>query len=494
MSSSRHYVDSALQKAHQTYQSRNPNSAKIHQDASQYLPGGNTRTSLYTQPFPLIITSARGSKLTSADGHSYTDFLSEYSAGVFGHSNAEIAQAVKDTLQRGWNYGAENVYEKQLARKIVDRFGPSGVELVRFTNSGTEANTVAIGAAIAWTGRKKVLVFSGAYHGSTFEFPMDFCRRWWQRHGFGSNKDGQQVYEMKTLNLPHEFVVAPFNNIAKTEHIIKEVAAHDNLAAILIEPVQGSGGCRPASVEFLRFLRDTADRLGALLVVDEVMTSRLSFSGYISSLGIKADLITFGKWIGGGMSFGAFGGRRDIMEMFNPARNAEEDKLIHPGTYNNNIFTMSAGVVGLDIFDAEKVRNLNLKGDTIKDGVTRILQDTDIYPRRQDRFLEDVIEFDDFDGDTHLYKGTNSQSRLAEGEPLPRMLISSSGSLLNVKFTGPNAEIWQGLYFHHMLERGVYIASRGFTPLNIELTDADVEIYISAARDFILQHQFELTR
>ncbi|RDL36881.1 uncharacterized protein BP5553_06233 [Venustampulla echinocandica] len=154
------YVSSAVAEAHAAYLSNNPISAKAHGDAADYMPRGNTRTVLYAQPFPLSIKSGSGNKLTSADGHIYVDFLGEYSAGLFGHSNPRIEEALSKTMKCGWNFGGETLHEKELARKVTTRFSKGGMDLVRFTNSGTEANMMAIGAAVAWTARKKILVFS----------------------------------------------------------------------------------------------------------------------------------------------------------------------------------------------------------------------------------------------------------------------------------------------------------------------------------------------
>jgi glutamate-1-semialdehyde 2,1-aminomutase len=171
------YIASAVTDAHATYLTKNPISAKAHANAAEHLPGGNTRTVLFSQPFPLVIISSAGNTLTSADGHNYIDFLGEFSAGLFGHSNPLISKAVTNTLKSGWNFGGENMYEKELARKVTARFSEGGMDLIRFTTSGTEANTTVLGAAVAWTvGRKKVLVLSNGYHGSTIIFPMDLCR------------------------------------------------------------------------------------------------------------------------------------------------------------------------------------------------------------------------------------------------------------------------------------------------------------------------------
>ncbi|OAA54287.1 aminotransferase class 3 [Niveomyces insectorum RCEF 264] len=468
-------LDKAVATAHATFQEHNPKSLRWHRSAAVHMPGGNTRTVLYAAPYPVAIKSGAGNTLTSVDGRTYVDFLGEFSAGLFGHSHPRIAQALQDALAGGWNYGGESLVEKRLAAMVTGRFWPAGVELVRFTNSGTEANTFALGAAVAFTGRHKVLVFSSAYHGSTFVFPMPLCR--WL-HGGG----GVDEAPVRSMNLPHEFVAAPFNNIAETAAIV-DALPPESLAAILVEPVQGSGGCRPATPEFLRYLRATADRLGALFVVDEVMTSRLGPSGALVALSgdddLQADLMTFGKWMGGGMTFGAFGGRREVMSLFNPALGAAQ-RLVHPGTYNNNVFTMNAGIAALEIYDADAVADLNARGRRLKDGITAALFDAGLYPKEHAAYLTDVVEVDSFVDDTKLYIGPETPPL-----PLPPVFLASRGSMLNLRFSGPDAGHWHNLYYHFMLERGIYMASRGFTPLNLVIRDEDVDMFIAAVRDFL---------
>ena len=473
------YISSALAEAIAKYTASNPISAKVHDAATSDMPGGNTRTTVYSYPYPLAIKSGKGKTLTSADGRTYIDFLGEYSAGLFGHSNPLIAKAIQDAVQAGWNFGAESLYEKELASKVTKRFAAGGVDLVRFTNSGTEANTLAVGTAIHWTGgRRKVLVFSNSYHGATMFFPMDLCR--WV-HFMSSAPRPPPL----ASNLPHDFVMAPYNNIPETKAITDNLPA-DSLAAIMVEAVQGGSGCRPATREFLLYLRETATELGALFIIDEVMTSRLGPSGVLATLGLEADLMSLGKWIGGGMTFGAFGGRRDIMEVYNPGRGSKT--LWHPGTFNNNVFSMSTGIVGLDIYNEQKVNEFNARGDRMKAGLTKLLLETGLYPQEHAEHLQDIREIDSFEGETRLYTGDDQLI------PLPRVLISGRGTMLNLRFTGTDASEWHSLYYHFMLDQGIYMASRGYTPMNLEITDEDVDMFVGAVRKFITIHLDELRR
>lgn len=350
--------------------------------------------------------------------------------------------------------------------QITNRFGLSGIELVRFTNSGTEANTMALAAAIVFTGRKKVLVFSNGYHGSTLSFPS-----------------GNSV----TANLPHEFILAPYNNISGTKAVL-EAITKDSLAAILVEPIQGSGGCIVGTREFLHYLNTTARQLGAIFIVDEVMTSRLSYHGLSAALDLQPDLITLGKWVGGGMSFGAFGGRKDkgIMSLFDPRVGA----LAHSGTFNNNIITMAAGNAGLDLYTEEKLKALNELGESLKKGVDDILQRYTI-PSPQEKTVHDTIPSESTAAASAIpsLEDKTSDPHAAED---PGMYISGRGSMLAVHICGPSNAQLRHLFWHHMLEEGIYLAQRGFVALNLELTAGHVEKFVKATEAFVVKYRVAL--
>ena len=301
----------------------------------------------------MTFASGNGGTLISLDGHSYIDFLGEYTAGIYGHNNAAIRSAIDEALNKGWSFGGNNIYEKELAKLICQRFQPT-MELVRFTNSGTEANMMAVALAMVWTGRKKILVFQGGYHGATLSFRVPPTGATHQ-----------------SVNLPHEWVVAIYNDIAKTKDILSALPS-DSLAAILVEPMLGNAGAIPGSLPFLEFLRGYASSHGALLIFDEVMTSRLSYRGLGHKLGIQPDLMTLGKWGGGGMSFGAFGGKANIMALFDPTKIGS---LAHAGTFNNNVISMAAGCAGCKVLDEETTDRLNSLGEMLKANTQNIIDE-----------------------------------------------------------------------------------------------------------------------
>jgi glutamate-1-semialdehyde 2,1-aminomutase len=376
------------------YVERNPESKRLHEARARVMPGGNTRTVLHVPPFPLTILRAEGARIWDADGHDYLDFLGEYTAGLYGHSHPVIRAAIEEALADGWVLGAPNRYETILAEAICARF-PS-IELVRFCNSGTEANIMALSTARAVTGRSKVVVFEGAYHGGVLYF-----------HEGGS-----------PLNYPGEFVVAAYNDVRAAELV------DEDTAAVLVEPMLGSGGVIPGDPVFLQALRDTTRQHHALLIFDEVMTSRLATGGLQQVLGITPDLTTLGKYVGGGLAFGAFGGRRDVLERFDPSR---ADAFQHAGTFNNAVVTMAAGAAGLTkVLTADAIARLNALGDRLR-------------------------------------------------ERIPN--ATGYGSMIGLHF---DDETQAALVHLRMLERGYSYARRGFVALSLPLGEDDVNAFADA--------------
>ena len=307
-------VTAAVDEARALYAARRPRTSALHERARAFLPGGNTRSVLYHRPFPLRVARAWEAVLEDADGHQYIDLLGEYSAGLYGHSNPVVIKAMTDALQEGISRGAHTRYEVNLAEAVCARF--ASIESVRFTNSGTEANLMALSAARAFTGRDRVMAFRGGYHGGLLTFA-----------------DGPSP-----VNAPYDVLLAEYNDTAGAPALVREHAG--GLACVLVEPMLGSGGCIPGDPAFLSALREATRQAGALLIFDEVMTSRTGPGGLQERLGIRPDLTTLGKYIGGGASFGAFGGRGDVMALFDPAR---PGALPHAGTFNNNVVSMAAG-------------------------------------------------------------------------------------------------------------------------------------------------------
>jgi glutamate-1-semialdehyde 2,1-aminomutase len=316
----------AIEEVRARYRAANPLSMEADRRAESSLPGGNTRTVLHFEPYPLTMVAGEGPELVDLDGHRYVDFVGEYSAGLFGHSDEKIKSAVHRALDTGIAMGAPTAFERRLADLICERF--SAIDQVRFCNSGTEANIWALTTARLTTGRSKIIAFRGAYHGGVIKFPDGPC----------------------SLNVPYDYVLADYNDVEGTEKIIRETG--DDLAAVIVEPILGAGGNIPGNREFHEMLRRTTREVGALLIFDEIKTGRIGPEGTQGLLGIEPDMTTLGKFIGGGMPTGAFGGSAEVMAHFNPKI---EGNWNHAGTFNNNVCTMAAGCEAMgNIFTRER--------------------------------------------------------------------------------------------------------------------------------------------
>ena len=316
----------AIEDARTRFAAANPLSDAAEEDALRYLPGGNTRSVLHYEPFPLTMVSGEGAEVTDLDGHRYVDFVGEYSAGLFGHSDPRIKAAINEALDAGIAMGAPTKYERVLAALLCDRY--PALEQVRFCNSGTEANLMALTTACAVTGRKKLLVFRESYHGGVIKFPGGRCE----------------------LNVPYDFILADFNDIEGTAALIHGFG--DDLAAVIVEPVLGAGGNIPGNQEFLNMLRSCTQEVGALLIFDEIKTARLGANGVQGMLDFMPDLTTVGKFIAGGLPTGAFGGRAELMARYDPRHGRGWN---HAGTFNNNVCSMAAGCVAMgDVYTAER--------------------------------------------------------------------------------------------------------------------------------------------
>ena len=422
-------LEAALAHARSRYAAANPKSSALYKTACTVLPGGNTRTVLFYEPFPLAIGRAEAATVWDLDGHAYTDFIGEYTAGIYGHSNPRIHAAVKEALDSGIVLCGPNPYEAELAALVCARF-PS-CERVRFCNTGTEGNLMALTAARAFTGRERILVFNGGYHGGVLHFA-----------------NGASPH-----NAPYDFLLADYNDLDGTLSLIEENA--NRLAAILIEPMMGTAGAIPAEQTFLQALREAATRHGIVLIFDEVMTSRLSAGGMQQRIGVTPDLTTFGKYIGGGLTFGAFGGRADILDQLDPRR---PDALPHAGTFNNNVLTMAAGVVGMrDLYTADEAIALNARGDKLRADLNAAFRAAGVPG--QATGVGSILGI-------HFVAGTIRR---------PADLKDADQAL-------------KALFHLEMLASGFYISKLGFLALSMPLTDDDYERFVAAVARFLADH------
>ena len=396
------------------------------EQARAVMPGGNTRSSLWSGPFPLCIASGEGCRLTDVDGHSFVDFLGEFTAGIFGHSSPLLAQAVAEAHAKGISLSSHSEAEIGLAERLVARF-PS-MELLRFCNSGTEANLMAVALAKAVTGRGRIVVFDGGYHGGLMSFG-----------GGGS-----------PVNAPHDWLVLPYNDVAALEAAFE---GGPGIAALVVEPMLGAGGCIPATRAFLEAARRLTAEAGAVLIFDEVQTARMALGGMQDRLGITPDLTVIGKFFGGGLAFGAFGGRRDLMARFDPA---QPGALPHAGTFNNNTLTMSAGIAACDhLLTGEALEALFDRGEAFRTALSEL-----------------------FTRHAAPYR------------------VSGLGSIMNIHGVSPQperAEMLRRLLQFEMLEAGYYFAARGLIALSLPLGQEETQGFLAAAEAFLLRHRDMLT-
>ncbi|PVH94556.1 PLP-dependent transferase [Periconia macrospinosa] len=342
-------IEDALVDARARFAVRNKTSLQMHEEATKSLPGGNTRSLLHTAPFPLYLKKGEDWKVFSEDGDVYTDLVGEMTAGLFGHSQPLIQQTLINTIQNiGLNLGGTTVLESQLASHLSERFS---LPLIRFTNSGTEANLHALQAAKYFTGKRKVVVFSGGYHGGCFSFP--------------ESEPAVNCVDKE------EWIVAEYNDIEDTRRKIEESG---DVAAVVVEGMQGHGPYLAGTSTFLQQVQTSAKKVGAVFILDEVMTSRLSGGGLKELEGLEPDIVTMGKYIGGGVTFGCFGGSKEVMRVYDPRENSG---LAHSGTFNNNTLTLSAGFVGMSqIYTPDVAREFNAMGDRFREKLQKISEGT----------------------------------------------------------------------------------------------------------------------
>jgi glutamate-1-semialdehyde 2,1-aminomutase len=314
------------------YRSRTPQSAARHAEACRVLPGGETRSVTHYPPYPVRITDGKGAELVDADGRSYLDLVNNYTSLVHGNAFPPAAQALARLAGHGLAFASTHARQVALAEHLTHRL--ASVELVRFTNSGSEAGVLAARLAQHATGRPGLVVFAGGYHGSA----------------------------PPLLPADPSCVVVPYNDAAALR-----AAVTDEVAAVFAEPFLGAGGVIPAAGGFLRAVQDIAHDRGALFVMDEVQSLRNHLGGAQGAQQLSPDLTMLGKIIGGGFPIGAVGGRRDLLLM-TAARS--RDSLAHSGTFNGHIAAATAGLVTLQHLDATALDQLEAHGSVLEGGIS----------------------------------------------------------------------------------------------------------------------------
>lgn len=420
-------------------------SRDLHRRARRVMPGGNTRTTVYMDPYPIYAVRGEGCRVWDADGVARIDCINNFTALIHGHAHPAIVAAIAAQASSGTSFGLPTESEIDLAELLVDRV--PGIEQVRFMNSGTEAVMMALKAARAATGRPAIAKVEGAYHGAYdyAEVSLDSAPGGW-----GEPSPASNAYSRGTpAGVLDDVVVLPFNDLRLAERLLREHAGR--LAALLVDPMPNRAGLVPAEPAYLEGLRRITRELGILLVFDEVITLRLGPGGAQALWNIEPDLTVLGKIIGGGFPVGAVGGHTGVMAVFDPSRG--KPAVPHGGTFSANPMTMRAGLAAMQLLTPEAFARLERMGDELRRAISA-----------------------DF-------------ARLG----LPGQAVGR-GSLLKVHFTNrplrdyrsafPSAEeARRAAVFHRgLLNRGVLAAGYGLMALSTPMTDADLEEIMIACR------------
>jgi glutamate-1-semialdehyde 2,1-aminomutase len=335
------------------YGIRTERSREIFERLERSIPGGNTRSLAYFPPYPLVISSGSGCRIRDADGNEFIDLLNNYTASVHGHALPAINEAMSNQAALGTAFPAPSELQAELAERIVGRV--ESVEMVRFANSGTEAIMMAVRGARAFTRREKIVKAEGGYNGMWEQVPIS----WPQDPTPHRAAMPEGIRELVRM--------VDYNDVGQLEAAME--GHGDDVAAIILEPVTGTG-VFAGTPEYFAAARRLADEHGTLLICDEVITLRLGVGGFQEVLGVRPDLTTMGKIIGGGLPVGAFGGRADVMEVFDPR---SPHHLHHSGTFNGNLMTMAAGCVALDLLTHGEIDRINALGERLAEGLRRAL-------------------------------------------------------------------------------------------------------------------------
>ncbi|MDQ1264259.1 MAG: glutamate-semialdehyde -aminomutase [Campylobacterota bacterium] len=333
------------------------NSLKAFKEAQSLIPGGvnsPVRAFKSVGGTPLFIKEGRGAHLIDIDGNSYVDFVQSWGPLIFGHRDESIENAVIEAVKHGLSFGAPTEAESELAKLVISMF--DSIEKIRFVSSGTEAVMSAIRLARGYTGRDDIVKFKGCYHGHSDSLLV--------QAGSGAATFGNPSSPGVPADFTKHTLLAEYNNI---ESVKRCFADSKNIACVIIEPIAGNMGLVPADKEFLHELRALCNANGTLLIFDEVMSGfRATINGAESITGVKPDIVTLGKVIGGGMPVGAFGARADIMAKLSP-----EGPVYQAGTLSGNPVAMAAGLAAIKKLKAhpQVISTLNQRAKRLVEGM-----------------------------------------------------------------------------------------------------------------------------
>ena len=426
------------------YKSATPLSCRYNEISENYMPGGNTRVTQWMDPYPFFVEKGKGHNLYDIDGNIYLDFMINATSLILGHSHQKVVSVLNDQVKRGASFSAPTESQSRLAKILVERI-PS-VDKIRFTNSGTEATMMSIMAARSFTNRPKIAKFEGGYHGSHDHVSVSVNPK---EEDLGeSTNPGVLEYFGQPNSLLDEVIVMPVNNIEKCRELI--YTNKSSLACVIMEPIISNLGYMLLDYEFVKFIRDITQELGIILIFDEIQSFRVSKGGVQEVLGVIPDITSLGKIIGGGLPVGAFGGKEEIMDLFNP--NSKNFSVSHSGTFNGNPLTMEAGAAVLSELTEDKYIHMNNLGDELRDKLVSVFDELDINAK-----------------------------------------ITGVGSLFAVNFNDSEVKdyrsfikkntLLQRIFFLGLLNQGILLQTKNAGALNILSTTKEIDEFVNASSE-----------
>ncbi len=432
------------------YKKRNTKSRRHHDNARKYLPGGDTRNVCHYLPYPTFIEKGKGCCVYDVDGNAYIDFVNNYTSLIHGHGHPLIVNAVQAQIEKGTIFGSPAECQYKFGQHLIKRI-PS-MDYIRFANSGTEATLFAMRAARCFTGKDVIIKMNGGYHGTHDYTWVNVL-----------NPDVQKRKIPRTLleygtpsSVKADTIVAHFNDVEGVETLCSK--HKDRIAAIILAPILATDTIILPEENYLEELRAICNRYDVLLIFDEVITFRLNEGGLQNMTGIEPDLTTLGKIIGGGFPIGAFGGRAEIMDQFNPEH---PRNVLHSGTFNGNNMSMVAGLAAMQIYDQKEINRINKLGDRLRIGLNKAIKSIGLKSKAIN--VGSLISF--------LWRDTFIK------DARDAVLAVESTKELNT-------------YIHlELLNRGIFIAPREFysvsTAMSTEEIDSTVNIFGEALEDLM---------
>ena len=425
------------------YRHNKTKSWTLHRRASQYLPGGSSRSTSYFDPYPHFIDRGEGHYIYDVDGNRYLDFMINATSLIIGHAHPDVVRALQEQAARGVSFSGPTEAQIRLAKVLCDRL-PS-VDTVRFTSSGTEATLNAIRAARGFTGRHKIAKFEGGYHGS-----HEYASVSVSPSADKLSPDGPTAipeFPGQPPSVAADVIVLPYNDLETSERIIR--AHEDELACVIMEAVASRFGYLPADLDFLRGIRDLTSELGVLLIFDEIQSLRVAAGGAQERFDVVPDITALGKIIGGGMPVGAFGGREDIMALYDPSKGGAA--IAHAGTFNANPMTMVAGEITMGHLTDEVYQRLDRLGEMLRAKLQGV--------------------FDEFEVPTQVIGIASLFGIVFTPEEITdyRSVVHSDQLMKKALFTG-------------LLNEGVLLQANCAGALNTLTTESDVDALVDATR------------